>query len=411
MQYALAVFALATLGTGLSDVSPATQPAGTVVDARNVLAVQRETDDPGTGRYDWAPSVVYDGELYRMWFVRLGGSNAKRFPYAGLLPDGERFEFTYPDYGDRIYYAESRDGTTWHLDGEDFSGPPEAYGPDSPGPLLVIGPAESAHERMHVGCPSVIRVDGTWYLYYETSCEFKLHRDANGKPAVGNEYHAQVFVATSENGRTWRKHPDNRSPLPIIAAPEANKRPGRQRYGLGQPSVFYRDGRFVLHYVDSCNGPGDFIVRVEADNPRFKNARVFREDLAPGPQIPSGAVARFAQTDVKYLGDVFYLVRPAYGTGNLNLLASRSGVFNADANAQHPKDVFPQVRISDPRDPTWRERLFPRFLTDPEGRILIRDHRATLFYSSGAGFKDKAYTWDIHRCEVELPRKVTGYRE
>jgi hypothetical protein len=403
MHHVLATLVLMALAVVSRGTASDARPVGTVIDAQNVLAVQREAGDPSDGRYDWAPSVIYDGKLYRMWFVRLGGSNAKRFPYAGLLPDGERFEFTYPDYGDRIYYAESRDGMTWHLDGEDFSGPPEAYGPDSPGPLLVIGPAESTHERMHVGCPSVIRVDGTWYLYYETSCEFKLYRDSNGKPAVGNEYHAQVFVATSKDGRTWRKHPDNRNPLPIVAAPEANKRPGRQRYGLGQPSVFYRNGRFVLHYVDSCTGPGDFIVRVEADNPRFKNARVFRESLAPGPQIPSGAVARFAQTDVKYLDTLYYLVRPAYGTGNVNLLASRSGVFNADANAQHPKDVFPQLRISDPRDPTWRERLFPRFLTDPEGRILVRDGRATLFYSSGAGFKDKAYTWNIHRCEVELP--------
>jgi len=89
----------------------------------SILRVQSEAEDPGTGRYDWGPSVMRDGRLYKAWFVRQGGSNKKRFPYAATLPDGEKFEFSYPDRGDRIFYAESRDGRSWHLDGADYTGP------------------------------------------------------------------------------------------------------------------------------------------------------------------------------------------------------------------------------------------------------------------------------------------------
>lgn len=365
--------------------------------------LQVEPEDAATGRYDWAPSVMRDGERYRMWWVRLGGANHSRFPYATTLPDGERFEFTYPDYGDRIYYAESRDGRRWNLTGPDFTGPASAYGPDSPSPLMVLGPAESDQERNHIGCPSVIQVDGVFYMYYESCSDYVCRRQPDGRVAVLREYHNQVFVATSPDGRTWRRHPHHERPEPILRAPHENRSPGRQRYGFGQPSVFRRGGRFVMHYVDSCTSAGDCIVRIEADNPFFRGARPYRRCLLPtrGPQpVPAGAVARFAQTDVKYWGDLFVAVRPAYGTGNLGLLASRSGVFEADADARLPGDVFPQIRVRDPRGEAYRERLFPRFLTGPEGEILVEDGFAVVFYSSGRGFKESAYTWDLCRAEV-----------
>jgi hypothetical protein len=378
---------------------------GGVIDAGSVLAVQREPDDRAGGRYDWGACVMYDGGLYRLWWVRLGGASKSRFPYATVLPDGQRFEFTYPDWGDRVYYAESRDGRTWHLDGKDYAGPVDRFGPDANRPLMVLGPAETDQERNHIGSPTVIKVAGTYYMYYEACSEFACTRQSDGRITVGNEYHNQVFVATSKDGHTWRKHPDDRRPQPIIAAPADNKRPGRQRYGLGQPSVFHRNGRFVMHYVDSCTGPGDFIIRIEADNPYFTNARRFPQTLqrvSGQPGIPAGAVARFAQTDVKYLGDRLFLVRPAYGTGNLGILVGRTGVFDADANARAPQDVYPQVRTPDPRGKDYRERCFPRFLTAADGEIRIEAGCIVIYYGAGREGKQNAYTWDIQRCDVPL---------
>jgi hypothetical protein len=110
---------------------------------------------------------------------------------------------------------------------------------------------------------------------------------------------------------------------------------------------------------------------------------------------------------VKYLGNKWWLARPAYGTGNLGLLASIDGVFGADAQARSPREVFPQLRVPDPRGAHYAERLYPRFLTDPHGQILVQDGCVVIYYAPGLGFKDKAYTWDLHRCEVEV-RLVKG---
>ena len=299
----LALFVLSSEAVGEREEK---KPGGALVKPAHVVAIQREAEDSGKGRYDWGPSVMRDGELYKMWWVRLGGGNKKRFPYSATLPDGEVFSFTYPDWGDRVYYAESRDGLKWNIAGEDYAGPVDQFGPDAPGPMMVLKPAESEQEKNHLGNPSVIKVNDTYYMYYETCCEYDVKRDASGKVVVGNEYHNQVFVATSRDGRTWRKHPDDANPQPIVEAPEAN-RLERKRYGFGQPSVFYKDGTFVMHYVNSCTGPGDFMVRIEADNPFFRDAKVFRHRLmAPKgwPAAPAGAVAPVCANGYSIPGEI-----------------------------------------------------------------------------------------------------------
>jgi len=370
-------------------LSAAALADGLTIRPVSITSLQSEPVTP-EGRYDWGPSVMRDDDgLYKMWWVRLGGTGQeKRFPFSARLPDGGVLSFTYPDWGDRVYYAESADGVHWAL----------GVAP------MVLAPAESRQEINHVGTPAVIKVSGTYFMYYETCADYLARQRADGSPYLESEYHNQVFVATSDDGRAWHKRLSDRSPQPVVAAPRENLDFGRQRYGLGQPSAFCRDGRFVLHYVDSCTGPGDFIVRVEADNPYFHAARSFPLSLrsANGAAVPAGSVARFAQTDVKPLGDTYYLIRPAYGTGKLGILASRDGLFRQDADAVMPGDVYPQIDVPDPRGSDWLERLYPDFLTTPTGEILVENGRVAIYYSSGAGFKDRANTWDLFRADVSL---------
>jgi hypothetical protein len=118
--------------------------------------------------------------------------------------------------------------------------------------------------------------------------------------------------------------------------------------------------------------------------------------------VPAGAVARFAQTEVAYLRGWLFLIRPAYGTGRLGLLASRTGLFPQDAAARMPAEVFPQIAATDTRGPQFRKRLFPGFVTDPAGQIRVVDGRVTIFYSGGQGFKEYAHTWDLFRCDVRI---------
>ena len=59
-----------------------------VVEAKRIVALQREAENPSAGRCDWGPSVMTDGEIHRMWWTRLGGGNTRRFPCRGTRPDG-----------------------------------------------------------------------------------------------------------------------------------------------------------------------------------------------------------------------------------------------------------------------------------------------------------------------------------
>jgi hypothetical protein len=396
---ALHVGTVVAAAVGLSAVSAADGP---ILDARNIIRIQ---DEPAGSPYDWGPSVMLDDGLYKMWWTRLGGINDRRLPFTALTSDSKGFSFTYPNYGDRIYYAESRDGKTWHITGDDYAGPIQDYGPDSAGPLLVLEPAESDQEFYHVGRPCVTKVDGTYYMYYETCSAYWARKDKAGNYTDLGEFQNQVFVAVSQDGKQWEKHGGNERPQPIVAAPESNLSPENWRYGLGQPSVYYENGRYIMHYVDSCTGPGDFMVRLEADNPLFTHPQLASRDLTgeAGLQgIPRGAVSRHAQTQMAYTDDALFLVRPAYGTGRLGILGTCTGVFGADARVLHPKDAFPQLRVPDPRGEDFNERLFPCFLTTPEGKLLPENGNAVIFYSSAKGFKDAIGTWDLFRCEVPL---------
>lgn len=385
-----------------------------MLEAQNVIALQSESDEGG--RYDWGPSVMKDGALYKMWWVRLGGAGTSQFTHSATRADGTAGEVNYPDHGDRIYYAESRDGRAWHADGADYAGDRESYGPGSDGSLLVLGPAETPDEYYHVGTPSVIKVNSTYYMYYEAPGGYAIrHRNGSDGAVTGQEYHNQIFVAVSPDGKVWRKDPAERAPEPIVAAPKWNHQKGKQFYGLGQPSVYYRDGVFVMHYVDSCNGylpggVGDVIVRLEADNPYFKGAKCYPKKISlPGREAvtPAGAVARWAQTDIKYHGGVELLIRPAYGAGRLGIQSSADGIFGRDADRNSPAEVYPQINVADPRGPGYRERLFPDFLTDPHGEVVVEHDHVVIYFSSGAGFTSKANSWNLCRCEIPVKRLQT----
>ncbi len=178
-------------------------------DAVSVRPLQLEAEVPESGRYDWGPCVMRDGAIYRMWWVRLGGANRKRFPYSTVLPDGERFEFTYPDYGDRIYAALSRDGATWNVSGPDYAGPREAFGPRASGPLWFSdrpNPRRNETRRESV----VIKVAGVFYMYYEARAD-ECTRRATEERAVGTVSEPGCSSRRPSDGLSW-KRPDDRDP-------------------------------------------------------------------------------------------------------------------------------------------------------------------------------------------------------
>ena len=158
--------------------------------------------------------------------------------------------------------------------------------------------------------------------------------------------------------------------------------------------------------MNSCTWWPDTIIRLESTDPTFRDACPTIQGLAnalgcPTPP-PAGAVAKFAQTDICYLGDSFYLVRPVYGTDRIAVLRSTSGVFWSDDLSHDPIHVPRQIALHDPRDVKFRGRLFPGFLRTPHGQIAGDPRHITVFYGSGDvdGPGWTPYTWDICRADI-----------
>lgn len=167
----------------------------------------------GDAPYNYAPSVLDEGGRFRVWWCSQLGSA--------------------PPSGDDILHSEA----------------PTLDGPFS-APTPVLSGSTAGFDAMHVCDPSVIRVDGTYYLYY-TAAERDDH--ANGS-AIG--------VATSPDGIAWTRANEGR---PIVVPSHDVLR--ENTYGAGQQSVVHVDGWFYLMFTDTTgraaqpNGAGQFVLR------------------------------------------------------------------------------------------------------------------------------------------------------
>lgn len=171
----------------------------------------------GDAPYNYAPSVLWDGGRYRMWWCsQLGIANPP---------------------GDDILLAESGS-----VDGP-FAGP------DGTGGTPVFSGSSGGFDAMHTCDPSVVKVAGTYYLYYTGAAGDHAHGDAIG-------------LATSPDGRVWTRANGGR-PL-VTAAGNVNR---GNTYGAGQPSAVYVGGYFYLMFTDTtgqatgANGAGQFVLR------------------------------------------------------------------------------------------------------------------------------------------------------
>ena len=422
MQYWMMAITVLLLWPAIGGLASAIAPAWSADVGQTtvkVYQVQQETFTDTSGIYDWGACVMKDGDIYRMWWTRPCPPSPETFSCETTADDGKPVTLHYTPEGDRTFYAESRDGYTWHLGGKGDEVSLDAYGPDSPTAVIVLKPSETRWERKHAACPSVVKVGGTFYMYYEAPSAFKVWRDAKGNPIPGTEYHNQVFLATSKDGKYFTKWPKDDAPEPIIETPESNLKPGRQAYGFGQPTACYRNGKFILHYVDSCTWFPDVMVRLESSDPTFRDARPTIQGLVnrlgSDKPAPAGAVAKYAQTDICWLGDSFYLVRPVYGTDRIALLRSKSGVFWSDDLSNDPLSARRQIAVHDPRGTEFRGRLYPKFLRGPHGEIVGDKTHFTVFYGSGrdSGPGWSPRTWDIARADIafrsplEDDRRVT----
>ncbi|MET0237662.1 MAG: beta-xylosidase [Kibdelosporangium sp.] len=163
-------------------------------------------------QYNYAPAVMTDGGRVRMWWCSQLVSAAPP--------------------GDDVVYADAA----------------VPLGPYTT-PRAVFGGTGAGFDGRHTCDPSVIRVNGTYYLYYTGAPD-----DHSNGNAIG--------LATSPDGLNWTRAKGGQ---PIVSSSFDVRR--GNAYGAGQPSVLYLDGWFYLMFTDTTgrgaheNGAGQFVLR------------------------------------------------------------------------------------------------------------------------------------------------------
>ena len=194
----------------------------------------------------YAPDVMWDGGTFKMW-------------YGGQGRDGH----------DRIAYAESLDGVTWDRQG-------------------VVLKDDAVN---HINDPSVVKVEGRFYMFYTLAEKDVVDR---------------IDVAVSADGKTWTP-----KGFAVAAGPEGTW----DALSVGRPSVIFDDGLFKMWYDGRKDfSPGSPVSGVPTSATshrsvgyatshdglkwtRYKNNPVFGND--------AGAV------DVKRFGDRFIMLYEA----------------------------------------------------------------------------------------------------
>lgn len=223
------------------------------------------------------------------------------------------------------------------------------------------------HDGKHTCDPNVIKVGGTYYLYYGSN-----YADP-GSTAIG--------VAQSVDGVHFTRMNGGKA---LFTAADPNPPPHRQ-YGAGQPAVFYRDGWFHMSMSDSTapgaspvHGAGQFMMR--ARDPEF------REDLQEFTQ--AGWANRQSG---HHTGEFSYL--ESFGldlaidgdtvVAAINMSEGATTIVRIDAT------TFATIERTDVPMPNWKDG--PGLLSNVTHKTLIKP----LTIVSGTGPSMDTATWDL----------------
>jgi hypothetical protein len=190
--------------------------------------------NPNPAYYNYVPSIIIDGGYRTFW--------------CSNCPD-------CPSPGDHV----------WHSVGDGLAGP---FGPKS----VVMSPTgiPTDFDGEHTCDPSIIAVDGAYYLYYGGCCG----TDAAHQTAVG-------VAMSTDGGVTFARMNEGKA---IVESAKAST--SSNDYGAGQPSVVYVTPYYYMIYTDvaSREGPGNRLFAIRAREPTFQANG--REEWVNGSFLP-----------------------------------------------------------------------------------------------------------------------------
>ena len=247
-----------------------------------------------------------------------------------------------------IYTAVSADGAKW-TGIEKASVPPAGDGAE-----------------LGVGDPSVLVVNGTWFLYYTLS------------PENGDD--GQIFCACSQDGASWVPALEDKKSgraIPVVAPQGSSE--GR---GVANPSACYRNEVFLLWYTDTEPGRKGLYLAVSTDGVHFRNHR----RVAPEAYNP----------DIKFCPplDCFVMAEGKKNDDRITLRLSPDGL------SWPPLDQAVSVAVGPPEN----VHHTPGIAADERGRMEPSTH---VFYAGGIATPESLgrSTWEIESSWLEISKR------
>lgn len=307
---------------------------------------------PYDDRYDWGQSVLYDEEegVYKMWWCR------------------------HSKY-DSIWYAESEDLKHW-----------------TNAQKLLAVEENTTWIKMHVGKPTVLKIDGQYIMYFEAPATLDGWK----------EFDNNVFMATSKDGIRWSIwQGDIGEPYPVIRMTDAQMQAswnqsqmsggsGYGHYGIGQPSAVYKDGVYYLYCTYSLEAGDRMYV--------FKSTDGIHFDAGQEVFVRAGSGVKYNTLTNKFM------MSYEYTQGRLSkvyYMESDDGVkftysnYSEAANNQNVLSTGGGF-----------VRGYPDFVGNGYGHV--NSHTVYVSYmegkmaDTGNDWRQYAYTWDIHFAAFNL---------
>jgi hypothetical protein len=295
--------------------------------------------------YDYAPSVIYDGSVYRLYWC------------AGVA-------------GDFILHAQSKDlGGPWH---SSISSQPNSFD-------VALRPTGSPanFDGLHTCDPNVIKVHDIYYMYYGGS-------SADGAlTAIG--------VALSKDGVHFSRLNAGKA-IVMPARTNTAYQASSLTYGAGQPAILYRDPFFYLSFTDSTgsganpgNGAGQFLLR--STDPIFQSGVQERTRTGWVDRLSSEHSAEFSYLE-SFGIDWMFDTQTGLIIVASNRLRSRTTLYLIDP------DSFTQVTASE-LSMRWHEG--PALIAAADKTALPRSKCDFLQIGviSAEGPSEDPWTWDL----------------
>lgn len=234
-----------------------------------------------------------------------------------------------------------------------------------------------------VNDPSVVLVNGTYYLYF----------DAPRTGPCDNGTNNQIFAARSTDGVHWTNYPSSTQyPVPAIpyfasgSCGPYNSQGTTDRYGIGEPSVVYKSGKFYMYHTNNPWMNECRLERVQSfDGVSFNTV----ERVTPGNTIESQASSG-GGVEVRYIPgwDLWLMIVSVDNRQGIRWNISRDGIHWLPATYKAAERTIPVMN-----DVAYS----PALEADPYGWIgdstLTSSKATTLAYTTGV--LTAPLTWDV----------------